>query len=113
MAQEDGSMAILLPPRANTQFRLLCSECRKRNGDRDDGLRCFFHRWTVPADPNDVEEFELRDHDGVLESLEKGPPSPKWKPYTGGNVFCLGCLSRSPGSKYVIFDPGTRLEVPA
>jgi hypothetical protein len=99
-------MARMLPPRAFTEFRLLCSECRNRNGG-DEGLRCFFQEYTTPADPVKVEEFELRDHNGVLESRENGPPSPQWKAYTSGNVFCVGCLRHSNGSNYVIYDPRT------
>src|SRR4030067_667309 len=96
-------MARILPPRANTEFRLLCSECRNRNGG-DGGVRGFFQEYNAPADPEKVEEFDLRDDDGVLQSRENGPPSPQWKPYMGGNVFCVGCLSHSDGSTHVTFD---------
>ena len=68
----------------------------------------MFQEYTTPADPEKVEEFELRDHNGALESRKSGPPSPQWEPYAGGNVFCVGCLADSRGSNYLVYDPRTR-----
>src|SRR5207247_264894 len=73
---------------------------------RDAGVRDVAEREEPRPDRGHAGDEGARDGEG-------GPPSPQWEPYTGGNVFCVECLSQPSGSRYVIFDPRTREEVQA
>jgi len=102
-------MPSILPPRAKTEYRLLCSECRRRNGSKDDGLVCLFEEYTQPPDEKLMDvHLELREREGVLERRE---PGEKWTPYGGNVVLCVGCYRSSGGQDFVVFNPHSKLEV--
>jgi len=105
-------MPRLLPLRGDSEHRLICSECRKEYGD-DLKRTWVFQRYKGP-DGNQVVEvdwFELRRLDGVVQWRTLDRPDKQWLRFPGGTVFCsdANCSVQRIGN-YRVFDPETDFE---
>ena len=87
--------------------RLICSECRNRNNDKNCTGTYLFEQYRTPEGTQSTaaEVFELRGEGSSVEWKVSGPGNRSWQPYLGGTVFCPLCLRQE--GVYAVYDART------